>query len=375
MKKIYVLVIALAMLVAFTGVVMADTGVPAVPEHQGIATTTIANVDGTVMESDATAMTLTNNPTVVHSVTSAVGINTGLVVAALTPAQIAQLNGWLAQLTALGGTATWHINPVTGTIWIDSLVIPDAAIGVPMVANPFFAAGAPWAQAYAVLVATPGFTAADVNQGIHGGMLSPGQVQYSTTYDLDIVNQAGTTAMQKTNTITTANTLAGQKNLNMPLSMTFIATADGGNSHGVEDIMLDGAATAQSTSSTMLCPFGPSVVGPVIPPFCNIVQAGGAWDLTVGSVTTAADEHFIQTDATNPVTLNYQINVKPYGTTEGQIPAIGSASAYYKLHTQEGRTASNTVSQDMTSSESSSVSGVIMGFTKIINYQSGPKLV
>lgn len=78
MKKLSVIIIALAMLVAITGVVMADTGVPAVPEHQGIATTTVANVDGTVEESDATAMTLTNNPTVMHVAAIAVGVNTGL---------------------------------------------------------------------------------------------------------------------------------------------------------------------------------------------------------------------------------------------------------------------------------------------------------
>ena len=46
---------------------------------------------------------------------------------------------------------------------------------------------------------------------------------------------------------------------------------------------------------------------------------------------------FVGTDATNPVVLNYDINVKPYGTSQGQILASGSAMAYIKAHIQEAR--------------------------------------
>jgi len=377
MKKFSFIIIAFAMLVAFTGVVIADTGVPAVPEHQGIATTTVANVDGMVMESDATAMTLTNNPTSVMVAATAVGVAAPVNIGG--GAAFLAFQQQVAQLTALGGSITWHAadgtNPAiaAGTVIIDSVMVPPGALNVNMVAGPL--AGPTFGAFWAGFIANPGVTTSTINQGIHTGMLSPGQVQYSTTYGLDIVAQNGLTSMQKTNKITTENTLPGQSNLDMPLSLTFIATADGGNVHGTEDIMLDGAAQAQTTANVMLCPFGPATVGPVIPPFCNIVQAGGEFDLTVGSVTTAANERFIQTDATNPVVLNYEINVKPYSTSEGQIPAIGSASAYYKAHIQEGRTASNTVSEDLTSSEETSVSGIINGFTKKISYQSGPKLV
>ena len=74
-----------------------------------------------------------------------------------------------------------------------------------------------------------------------------------------------------------------------------------------------------------------------IPPFCNIVQTGSKYDLTVGSVTTDANNRFVGSDSTAPVVQNYDINVKPYGTSQGQIPAMGSAMAYMKVHTQEGR--------------------------------------
>ena len=67
-----------------------------------------------------------------------------------------------------------------------------------------------------------------------------------------------------------------------------------------------------------------------IPPFCNIVQTGSKYDLTVGSVTTDANNRFVGGDATIPVVQNYKINVKPYGTSEGQIPAMGSAMAIHE---------------------------------------------
>jgi len=366
LKTTGVIIIALAMLVAITGVVMADPGVAAVPEHQGISTTTIIDVDGLVMDSASMAMTITNNPTVSHTLASAVGFDTGIAPGTVAFDQI------VTQLNALGGSMTWHISPTTGNIVVDSMSVPDAAMNVQPVNAP---AGTTFGTWYAQGLATPGFMASDVTQGIHSGQVSAGQTQYSSTYDSNLVAQNGHTVMVKTVNIDTGNKLAGQSNVDAKTDLTFIATANGGNAHGSESIMVDGSGSATSTASSMLCPFGPSIVGDVIPPFCNIFKAGGEFDLTVGSVSTAANTKFIGTDSTNPVTLNYQINVKPYGTTEGQIPAMGSASAYYKAHIQEGKTASNTVSEDMTSEETTSVSGVISGFTKIINYQSGPKLV
>ena len=100
--------------------------------------------------------------------------------------------------------------------------------------------------------------------------------------------------------------------------------------------MIDGAGNTTPASDRMLCPFSAYPVD-VIPAYCNIVQAGSKYDLTVGSVTTNANDRFVGNDATNPVVLNYDINVKPYGTSQGLIPASGSAMAYIKAHIQEAR--------------------------------------
>jgi len=220
-------------------------------------------------------------------------------------------------------------------------------------------------------------------------MLKIGQIQYTTAYDANIVAQAGQTTLVKTMTIDTRNKVISQHNVKADTAVTFIATADAGNIMGAENILLDGAGQNTTASDRMLCPFSAYPVD-IIPAYCNIVQMGSKYDLVVGSVTTSASDPFVGTDATVPVDLNYQINVKPYGTSEGQIPAMGSAMAYVKVHIQEARSQPTMVfppnresgfywasvkAEDLVYSEESSAQGVITAFTKIMAYQSGKSLV
>lgn len=228
--------------------------------------------------------------------------------------------------------------------------------------------------------------------GIHTGSLDPGQIQYTTAYDANIVAQAGHTVFTKSINIDTRNKVISQSNLNAKTALTFAATADGGNVVGSENLMIDGAGNHTTASDRMLCPFSAYPVD-IIPAYCNIVQAGSKYDLTIGSVTTNANDRFISSDATNPVVLNYDISVKPYGTTQGQIPASGSAMAYIKAHIQEARN-DNAVnvtaamgslygsipgtplkSEDLIYNEQSSAQGTITSFTKVIAYQSGKSLL
>jgi hypothetical protein len=110
--------------------------------------------------------------------------------------------------------------------------------------------------------------------------------------------------------------------------------------------------------------------------YCNIVQTGSSYDLTVGSVTTSANEKFVGADATIPVVLNYAINVKPYTTASGtQVPATGSAMAYVKAHIMDGNNFNTTKAEDLTYSETSSVNGYINSFNKVIAYQSGKAIL
>jgi hypothetical protein len=204
--------------------------------------------------------------------------------------------------------------------------------------------------------------------------LQPGQVQYTTAYDQRVTAQGGMTTFIKDLAVTTKNTVPGESNVKSDTSISFIATGNGGNIEGEENLLLDGAGTPTNASDRMLCPFSSQPVD-LIPAYCNIIQAGSRFDLTVGEVTTSAGERFIGTDATAPVVLNYNINVKPYGSSQVMIPATGSAMAYIKAHIQEGRTNVSVKAEDLTYSESSSTQGSIIAFTKDIQYQSGKSLL
>jgi hypothetical protein len=220
--------------------------------------------------------------------------------------------------------------------------------------------------------------------------LGVGQIQYTTAYDANIVGQAGQTTLVKTMAIDTRNKVVSQHNVKADTAVTFIATADAGNIVGTENIMLDGAGQNTTASDRMLCPFSAYPVD-IIPAYCNIVQMGSKYDLVVGSVVTSASDPFVSSDATVPVDMNYLINVKPYGTSEGQIPAIGSAMAYVKLHIQEARTSGRAVpvreqqglsfiyvpdkAEDLIYNEQSSAQGTITAFNKVMAYQSGKTLV
>ncbi len=62
---------------------------------------------------------------------------------------------------------------------------------------------------------------ADIYRGIHTGALDPGQVQYTTAYDANIVAQAGHTVFTKSMNIHTGNKVIGQSNLNAQTALTY----------------------------------------------------------------------------------------------------------------------------------------------------------
>ena len=85
---------------------------------------------------------------------------------------------------------------------------------------------------------------------------TPGQVLYTTAYDANIVAQAGQISFVKTMDVNTGNKALGQSNVDAKTGLTFIATDDGGNVVGTENLMLDGAGMYDLTANKMLCPFG-----------------------------------------------------------------------------------------------------------------------
>jgi hypothetical protein len=359
------------MVIALTGIVCADQPVPATPETQTLSTGTTADVVGLVMETDAGTWTTTNSGYTMNiSTLNNNGYATNIAYADL------------AALVAAGGS---YLSTSPGSNTVYQISVPASLLNQQLPSG-----GKTWAQVVEFLQGY-GWTSTTAQGGIHTGVLNPGQVQYTTAYDANIVAQAGQTVLTKSMNIDTRNKVIGQSNINAQTGLTFIATADGGNVVGSENLLIDGAGNTTKASDRMLCPFA-AATADVIPAYCNIVQAGSQYDLTVGSVTTSANDRFVGSDATNPVALNYAINVKPYGTTSGQIPAIGSTSAYIKAHIQEARSASNTSVywvvglplpvpsaplkvEDLTYNEQTGAQGTITSFQKVIAYQSGKSLL
>jgi len=369
LKHIKIGVIALLLfgiVFALTGIVCADQGVNATPETQSLGTTTTADVVGLAMETDAGAWTLTYDP---PRSTSELNVFTGYVgFSDSHPGTATELQEISNELTANGGFII--TTPSSGQIYISQLVVPSTMLNQNLPSGPISSGFATYGSLGNFIDPSPTKTPGIYSEnGIHTGVLDPGQIQYTTAYDANIVAQAGHTVLTKSMNIDTRNKVLGQSNINAQTGLTYIATDDGGNVVGLENLMLDGAGNTTSASDRMLCPFAASIAS-VIPAYCNIVQSGSKFDLTVGSVTTTANDKFVSNDASLPVTLNYNINVKPYGTTQGQIPAIGSTSAYIKAHIQEARGANVSKAEDLTYSEASSATGTITAFNKLMSYSS-----
>jgi len=337
--------------ISLTGIVCADQVVPAVPETQALSTVTTADVVGLAMETDAGAWTLTNNAGYIPLITDPL------------------VGHWPGYGIDYGGRDDDVYDNYEELVFNYEIYLRDINPGGSLTDYLQYNINDGWKSDAALQAWLIGQTS-----GIHTGALYPGQVQYTTAYDANIMAQGGHTAFTKSMLINTGNKVIGQSNINAQTGLTFIATADGGNVVGSENLMIDGAGNTTTASDRILCPFSAYPVD-IIPAYCNIVQAGSKYDLTIGSVTTNANTRFVGTDATNPVVLNYDINVKPYSTSQGQILASGSAMAYLKAHIQEARGNGSAKAEDLTYNEQSSAQGTITAFTKVIAYQSGKSLL
>jgi hypothetical protein len=377
-------VIAIVLLIVFVCTVYADTGVPAVPEVQGIKTETSSDVVGTVTETDSGAWTLTNDPLILYTVTDPAGYDI------LTQMTRDQAYAALAQLESAGGSAVY--TDTGSSIIVTQLNIPQSLLNQPVVGID----GTTWQQALDLV--PPGVLAGPVSSqnGIHSGVLDAGQVQYTAGYSAQYSGVSGQQTFTKSMALSTANTIADQSNIKANTNIQYIAV-DTGRATNSEDLLLDGASQAQNSSSVILCPFENADNG-IIPAFCNIEQAGSAFDTTLTSTVTSADTRFVGTDATIPTVLNYNINSEGITLGNQSSPMIGSVSAYLKVHIQEARNESsnsgmitfgddgfgqgesifysfpNAVnpmkSEDLTYSETSTASGLIDKFSKSMSYNS-----
>jgi hypothetical protein len=262
MKKFAFMAIALAMLVAFTGMAMADTGINQTPETQGIVTSTAVQALGTVTETDSVV----------------------------------------------------------------------------------------WQTAYADLSIPP---------------LNPEEMAYTMSYTEGTIADQGLVSYTKGQSLDTANKVAGTYNFNTAKVVDFIGL-DTGRMITSENMVLDGAGNGSQTSTKYICPFASAATN-TVPPFCNIIEVGSDADVTLGSLSTAADERHVMASGDPAVAVDYSIKLTGFG----DVPAMGSADAYINAHIQEARGADNTKAEDLAYSETSTAAGDITLFQKVIGYQSG----
>jgi hypothetical protein len=347
------------------------------------------NVQGTVTETDSGAWTLTSDPSVLYIWTDASGINVANAFTGISPANIKVA---FAQLEAAGGSAVYTVNGPQ--IIVTQINIPPSLLNQIIAGDPN---PITWQQLMNMgQQSNPSLLGPVISgNGIHSGVLDPGQVQYTTGYNDQYAGISGQQTFMKSMAISTANTIADQSNIKANTNIQYIAV-DTGRATRTEDLLLDGASQAQNSSSLILCPFANANPG-IIPAFCNIEQAGSDFDTTLTSTVTSADTRFVGSDATIPVVLNYNINAEGLSIGNQSSPMIGSVSAYLKVHVQEARnestltgTVSGTIpgdgsetifysfpdplnptkSQDLAYSETSTASGLISTFSKSMSYTS-----
>jgi hypothetical protein len=213
-------------------------------------------------------------------------------------------------------------------------------------------------------------------------------VIYSSTYSEHTIADQGLVSFAKTMKYDTAG-MAAENQYNLVTDrLTEFVGSETGRMTSQESLLLDGAATGLDTAYTLLCPFASQNDRDIIPPFCNIVEEGSSADLTIGSLATQSSERFIMLAAPDvgyyemswpwPVSdpgveANYNVKLTGFG----DIPSVGTASAYMNVHAQEGRVVdfSNDRSnypkaEDLVYSELTSTTGEITLFQKTMNYKS-----
>jgi hypothetical protein len=214
---------------------------------------------------------------------------------------------------------------------------------------------------------------------------------YSTAYTENTIADQGLVTYTKQGAVDTQGKVEGQWNVDMEKVVEFIGT-DTGRMVSSEEQVLDGAGTLSLTRATFICPFA-RTESPLVPAFCNIVQEGSSVDLTLGSLSTSAQERYVTAIAArttgqppgfdlpvsdNGVEANYQVKLTGFG----DIPAMGSADAYINVHAQEGRGRIVLVTglgdgpfvdpkaEDLVYSEDTTAAGDITLFQKVMSYNS-----
>ena len=230
--------------------------------------------------------------------------------------------------------------------------------------------------------------------GLLGEAGAGGEVQYTAAYGENTLGSNGLMTYAKVTDLDTANQVVGGSNLESSRVLEFVGS-ETGRLTSSENMVVDGAGLWAFTGGAAICPFASDITD-AIPSFCNIVETGSDVDVTIASVATATESRFIAGSADVPTESDYGIRVTGFG----EIPAEGSVSAFINVHAQEGGRINYLTTflfmpedpedqneyyadlysgagkaGDLVYRESSSASGEITLFNKVMSYQSGIRRV
>jgi len=197
--------------------------------------------------------------------------------------------------------------------------------------------------------------------------LGPASTVYQSVYSEDTHSSGiGYISYDKSFEVSTGAKLTGQYNIESIRQITYLGI-DAGSLYSSEYLMTGGSGTSQPAGGRTICPFGSEGT---IPAFCNKVETGSTFVLSVANVATEANNRFITKSSDSPVETNYHILVTDY--TSG-LPSKGSVIAFIRGTIKEG--GRNTSTADDLSGESSfedstSIMGDISLFDKQMHYES-----
>jgi hypothetical protein len=194
---------------------------------------------------------------------------------------------------------------------------------------------------------------------------SDGPSVYESVYTEDTHSAGiGYISYDKSFDVSTAGKINGQYNIESTRQITYLGI-DAGSIYSSEYLMTSGSGTSQSAAGRMICPFGSDGT---IGAFCNKVETGSIFTMSVANVATEASNRFITKSGDAPVETNYHILVTDYVSG---IPSKGSVEAYIKGTIKEGsNTDPNSLGEDSSFEDRTSIIGDIPLFDKQMHYDS-----
>jgi hypothetical protein len=201
-------------------------------------------------------------------------------------------------------------------------------------------------------------------------LASGGAVVYESVYTEDTQTAGiGYISYDKSFDVDTSDKVSGQYNIESTRQITFVGI-DAGSIYSSEYLMMSGSGTAGG-SNRMICPFAGDTTTSA---FCNKVESGSTFSMSVANVLTQANARFITKSGDSPVELNYNIQVSEYSSG---IPSKGSVAAFIKGKVNEGGRNQTPYSEDAGAlfgtgefADRTEIIGDISLFSKQMHYES-----